>query len=93
MTTSIDDALQALGRVPDHAAMNGIEDRVLAAIDTRRGQTLGSRLTLSLAFGAMLIGAVSATVPYRSATASTPPSFIDPGPLAPSSLLLGSGER
>ncbi len=93
MTTDIDDALQALGRVPDHSAMNGIEDRVLAAIDTRRGQGLGSRMTLGLAIGAMLIGAGGATVPYRSATASTPASFADPGPLAPSSLLLGSGER
>jgi|GEM_PF-1057626 len=93
MTTDIDDALQALGRVPDHAAMNGIEDRVLAAIDMRRGQGLGSRMTLGLAVGAMLIGAGSAAVPYRSATASTPASFADPGPLAPSSLLLGSGER
>lgn len=93
MTTDIDDALQALGRVPDHSAMNGIEDRVLAAIDMRRGQGLGSRMTLALVVGAMLIGVGSAAVPYRSATASTPASFADPGPLAPSSLLLGSGER
>ena len=43
--------------------------------------------------GALLIGAVGATVPSRQAIASTPVTFADPGPLAPSSLLLGSGER
>jgi len=46
-----------------------------------------------LAVGALLIGAVGATVPSRQAVASTPVTFADPGPLAPSSLLLGSGER
>lgn len=93
MTTDINDALHALGRVPDHAALTGIEDRVLAMIDARRGETLGSRMTVGLAVGAMLIGAGGASLPYRSATASTPSSFAAPGPLAPSSLLLGSAER
>lgn len=93
MTTEIDDALQALGRVPDHAAMNGIEDRVLASIDARRRQRLDARTTMALAVGALLIGVGSATVPYRSATASTPSSFAAPGPLAPSSLLLGASEQ
>ena len=93
MTTDINDALHALGRVPDHAALTGIEDSVLAMIDARRGETLGSRMTVGLAVGALLIGAGGAALPYRSATASTPASFAAPGPLAPSSLLLGSAER
>ena len=93
MTTDIDDALHALGRVHDHAALTGIEARVLAAIDARRGEAEGWRMTAGLAVGALLIGAGGAALPYRSATASTPASFAAPGSLAPSSLLLGSAER
>lgn len=93
MTTDMDDALHALERVPDHAALTGIEDRVLAAIDARHGDAVGSRMTVGLSVGALLIGAGGAALPYRSATASTPASFAAPGPLAPSSLLLGSAER
>ena len=93
MTIDVDDVLQALGRSPDPAALAGIEDRVLHAIEARRGAAVGSRMTVGLAVGAMLIGAGGAALPYRSATASTPASFAAPGPLAPSSLLLGSTER
>lgn len=93
MTTDMDDALHALGRVPDHAALTDIEDRVIAAIDARRDDAVGSRMTVGLTVGAMLIGAGGAALPHRSATASTPESFVAPGPLAPSSLLLGSAER
>ena len=93
MVADIDDKLRALGELPGHPALDGIEDRVLASIDARRADAVGSRMTMGLAAGAMLIGAMSATLPYKPAVASTPATFADPGPLAPSSLLLGSGER
>ena len=93
MASDLDDTLRALGRFPDHPALDGIEARVLASIDARRAEAVGSRMTVGLAAGAMLIGAVGATLPYKPAVASTPATFAEPGPLAPSSLLLGSGER
>ena len=93
MATDIDDTLRALGQLPDHPALDGIEDRVLASIHARRAEAVGSRMTMGLAAGAMLIGAAGATLPYKPAAASTPATFAEPGPLAPSSLLLGAGER
>lgn len=93
MATDIDDKLRALGRLPDHPALDGIEGRVLASIDARRAEAVGARMTLGLAAGAMLIGVGGAALPYRQAAASTPATFAEPGPLAPSSLLLGPGER
>lgn len=93
MVADIDDKLRALGQLPDHPALDGIEDRVLETIVVRRADAAGQRMTAGLAVGALLIGAVGATVPSRQAAASTPVTFADPGPLAPSSLLLGSGER
>ena len=93
MPTDLDDKLQALGRFPDHPQLDGIEMRVLASIEARRADAVGSRMTLTLAAGAMLLGAAGATLPYKPAVASTPATFADPGPLAPSSLLLGSAER
>ncbi len=93
MVADIDNKLRALGKFPDHPALDGIEDRVLETIVVRRADAAGRRMTAGLAVGALLIGAVGATVPSRQAVASTPVTFADPGPLAPSSLLLGSGER
>jgi hypothetical protein len=93
MATDIDDKLLALGRIHDHPALDGIEVRVLASIDARRAAAVASRMTLGLAVGAMLIGVAGATLPYKQATASTRATFAEPGPLAPSSLLLGSSER
>lgn len=93
MASDIDETLQALGRLPDHPALDGIEDRVLASIAARRAEAVGSRMTMGLAAGAMLFGVAGATLPYKSAVASTPATFAEPGPLAPSSLLLGSAER
>lgn len=93
MATDIDETLQALGGVPDHPQLDGIEGRVLASIEARRADAVGSRMTLMLAAGAMLLGAAGATLPYKPAAASTLATFADPGPLAPSSLLLGSAER
>ncbi len=93
MVAELDDKLRALGQLPDHPALDGIEDRVLATIVVRRADAAGRRMTAGLAVGALLIGAMGATVPSRQAVASTPVTFADPGPLAPSSLLLGSGER
>ncbi|WP_447726560.1 hypothetical protein [Sphingomonas koreensis] len=93
MVADIDDKLRALGQLPDHPALDGIEDRVLASIDARRAEAGGQRMTAGLAVGALLIGAAGATLPSKQAVASTPVTFAEPGPLAPSSLLLGSGER
>jgi hypothetical protein len=93
MATDIDETLRALGPLSGHPALDGMEGRVLASIDARRAEAVGSRMTMGLAAGAMLIGAAGATLPYKSAVASTPVTFAEPGPLAPSSLLLGAGER
>lgn len=90
---TIDDRLAALGAVPDHPSLDGFEGRVLASIDARRVQAADSRMTITLAIGAMLVGAVGSTVPYKRATAATPATFVEPGPLAPSTLLLGARDR
>ena len=93
MPTNIDDALLALNRVDDHPALSGIEDRVLARLDAQRSETLGVRMMLSLAVGALVIGAASGSLPTHSAPASAASTFAGPGPLAPSSLLLRDSGR
>ncbi len=90
---TIDERLQALGAVADHPSLDGFEDRVLASIDARRAEAVGSRMTITLAIGAMLVGAVGSTIPTKRATAATPATFVEPGPLAPSTLLLGARDR
>lgn len=93
MPTTIDDALLALSKVDDQQALAGIEDRVLARLDAQRSEAVGLRMMLSLAAGALVIGAASGSLPLHSATASASATFAGPGPLAPSSLLLRAGER
>lgn len=92
MPTTIDDALLALSKVDDHQALAGIEERVLARIEAQRSEALGIRMMVSLAAGALLIGAAGGSLPMHSATSSEA-TFAEPGPLAPSSLLLRTGER
>lgn len=93
MVRKFDDALHVLSQVDDHQALAGLEERVLADIEARRSDDVGMRMMLGLAVGALLIGAASSSIPVRSVAASETTSFVGPGPLAPSSLLLRAGER
>ena len=90
MATEIDyTAHMAQTRWSEHPGLDGLEDRILAGIDARNADTVGPRMTMMLATGALVIGAAFGGVPGQRASAATPHGLVDPGPLAPSTLLLG----
>ncbi|HEV7290489.1 hypothetical protein [Sphingomonas sp.] len=91
MTTEIDyTAHMAQTRWSEHPGLDGIEVRVIAGIDARSSDAVGLRMTVMLAASALMIGAVVGGVPGQRAVAATPHGLVEPGPLAPSTLLLGS---
>jgi hypothetical protein len=94
MATEIDyTAHMAQTRWSEHPGLDGIEDRVLAGIDARSSEAVGPRMTVMLATGAMLIGVLFGGVPSQRAVAATSHGLVEPGPLAPSTLLLGSASE
>jgi hypothetical protein len=91
MATEIDyTAHMAQTRWSEHPGLDGIEERVIAGIDARISDAVGPRMTAMIATGALMIGAVVGGVPSQRAAAATPHGLVEPGPLAPSTLLLGS---
>lgn len=91
MATEIDYTVRmAQTRWSEHPGLDGIEERIIAGIDARSSDAVGPRMTVMLATGALLIGAVFGGVPGQRAVAATPHGLVEPGPLAPSTLLLGS---
>jgi hypothetical protein len=90
MATELDyTAHMAQKRWCEHPGLHGIEHRVLAGIDARSSDAVGPRMTAMVATGAMFIGVVFGGVPGQRAVAATSHGLVEPGPLAPSTLLLG----
>lgn len=88
MNADLDRTLGHLATVSPKAALYGLEERVLAGIKTRRQQAVATRVTLTFASVALLMGVGSAIVPSARAGAATVAPFGVPSALAPSSLLL-----
>ena len=90
MNADLDRTLGHLAMAGSNAALYGLEERVLARIKTRRQQAVATRVTLTFASVALLMGVGSAIVPSARAGAATIAPFGVPSALAPSSLLLSS---
>ena len=90
MDFDIDDALGRIGRQDAHPRLDGLEDRVITAINERPARTTARRTTLAGAGFALLLGVGSGIYPAPEARASQLAPFGVSSPLAPSTLLLGS---
>lgn len=89
MDQDIDAMLARLRCDASGTSLDGMEDRVLAAIGERQRNVAGTRLTMLAAASALVLGVASTSMPAGEARAMSSVSFGQPGPLAPSSLLLG----
>lgn len=91
MRMNIDDALARLAAGTPHSGLAGMEERVLEAISHQPAPSHGTGATLAAAGLALVLGVLSNIVPstHAQAAQSLAP-FGAPGPLAPSSLLVGS---
>lgn len=88
MSRQIDDALARLGASAIHPGLDGLEDRVLLAINATSARTIGAGATLTAAALALVLGAFSNVVPTADAQAAPVLSpFGISSPLAPSTLL------
>lgn len=88
MTRNIDNVLAGLAASATHPGLNGLEDRVLLAINAPPMQTIGAGATLTAAAFALIFGAFSNLVPAADAQAAPVLSpFGISSPLAPSTLL------
>lgn len=89
----IDGVLGRIGRGDSsgpHPGLDGIEQRVLTAIAQRPARTMAIRTTIAGAAFALLLGVGSVVYPVRAARAVGMAPFGIPGPLTPSTLLLGA---
>ena len=89
MNIDIDQALARIGATDAHPALDGLEDRVMAAIAARPSRAAVTRTTAGAAAFALLLGMVSGALPAGTARAA-PATLGAGGALAPSSLLLGT---
>lgn len=92
MSTDLDRSLGHLAAASPDAALHGLEERVLAGIAERRQQALATRITVTFASVALLMGVGSAVLPAARASATATAPFGMPSALAPSSLLLSGGQ-
>ncbi|MGN5375698.1 hypothetical protein [Sphingomonas hankookensis] len=86
----IDNALGRIAGQAPHPGLDGLEDRVMTIIADRPAGTTALRTTIAGAAFALLLGVGSVIYPAPEARAKEMAPFGIPGPLAPSTLLLGA---
>jgi hypothetical protein len=90
MAIDIDTALGRIGALDAHPGLDGLEDRVLTILADRPARMSAMRTTIAGAAFALLLGFGSVVYPAPGARATEVTPFGIPGPLAPSTLLLGA---
>lgn len=90
MTMDIDSVLGRIAGQDPHPGLDGLEDRVMTIIAEQPARASAMRTTIAGAAFALLLGVGSVVYPAPEARAKEMAPFGMPGPLAPSTLLLGA---
>ncbi|MEP9402077.1 hypothetical protein [Sphingomonas sp. VNH70] len=90
MDMDLDSALGRIAGQQPHPGLDGLEDRVLTHIAGQPARTTAAQTTFAGAAFALLLGVGSVTYPAPGAGARDAAFVGVPGPLAPSTLLLGA---